>query len=148
MITVNSVVERREAVTAINDYDTRTGGLKSQRAKYEKPLWWYILALLNGQNNQYAHSVENIVEDLKYHNIVVSQASVYRALAIMSDTAHQIHPNRRGCGISCHTAVKLLGGIKTTSYVAGTGRPLQMFYLGSVQSRVDYNRRAWNMKIN
>jgi major membrane immunogen (membrane-anchored lipoprotein) len=52
MITVNSIKERREAVTAINDYDNRTGGLKSQRAKYEKPLWWY-----NTENRQMVANV-------------------------------------------------------------------------------------------
>lgn len=150
MIKVNSVSERREAVTAINDYDNRTGGLKSQRAKYEKPLWWYILAILNGSDHKYAHSVQNIIDELKNHNIIVSQVSVNRTLRIMSDTSFHIHPHRRGCGISCHEAVKLLGGIKiSTWYQAGrVGRAPWVFYLGATQSTVKYERRVWNIQIN
>jgi hypothetical protein len=146
---INSIQERREAVTAINDFDVRTGVLKSQRAKYEKPLWFYILAILNGRDNSVAHSVQCIVDRLKNHGIVVGWPAVNRTFNIMMDTNKQIHPHRRGCGIGCHEAVARLGGVRmVTANPNGLGRPPVLFYLGANQIDVNYYRRAWNIKID
>jgi hypothetical protein len=148
MITVNSIKERREAVTAINDYDNRTGGLKSQRAKYEKPLWWYILAILNGRDVMTTQTIQNIVARLKTHGIVVSWQSVNRTVMIMFDTDRQIHPHRRGCGIGCHEAVKILGGLLWVYKKSPVGRTAMSICLNSNQHMVDYYRRSWNIKID
>lgn len=150
MITVNSIPERREAVTAINDFDDRTGMLKSQRAKYEKPLWFYILAILCGKDQKRCHSVQCIVDILAIHNIKVSKASVNRTLKIMLDTNYHIHPHRRGCGVSCHEAVAKMGGLlycKQQNNQTGLGAPVHLYFLGGNISSVRYWRRVFNIHL-
>lgn len=141
MITVNSVSERREAVTAINDYDNRTGGLKSQRAKYEKPLWWFILAILNGRDSVRGHSTDDIRQELLSHNLDYSQPAIDRCLKIMTNLDYSIHPHRRNCGISCYDAVTILGDLHHQ------GNYARVFRLGVTQEEADYHRKSHNIVL-
>jgi hypothetical protein len=107
---INSIGERREAVNAINDYDSRNGVLISQKAKHEKPVWWYILAVLVEAKKTL--TTDEIVEILKEHELPYSRQVVHRFLRVMMNLDESIHPHRRNCGISCYDAVTRLGGIK------------------------------------
>lgn len=151
MITVNSYPERREAVTAINDFDTRTGGLKSQKAKYEKPLWFYILALLPGQDQSFGMGVDDIQKELKKHNLHFTVVAIHRALQVMMNLDESIKPHRRNCGISCYEATEKLGGVKRC--VSFSSRPVpgarpMVYYLGKSISLIHYHRKAWNIYVN
>lgn len=139
MITVNSVSERREAVTAVNDYDTRTGGLKSQRAKYEKPLWWFILAILNGKDSVTGHTTVDIRLELMSHNLHYSQPAIDRCLKIMTNLDYSIQPQRRNCGISCYDAVTTLGDLHCQ------GNYARVYRLGVTKSEAAYHRKSHNI---
>lgn len=141
MITVNSVVERREAVTAINDYDGRTGGLKSQSAKYEKPLWYFLSSIIPGRDFPHGYTVRAMQSELLKHNLSYSQVAVNRCLSIMMNLDRSIHPHRRNCGIGCYDLVSRLGGLHTRwSY------PFYYFF-GVSEEEVKYHRKANNIVL-
>ena len=148
MITVKNIPERREAVTAINVYDRENGLNSSQRAKYERPLWAFIAAILVGNDRSFAMSPTSIQNHLKKHNIHVTLPAITRTLNVMINLDKSIHPHRRNCGISCYEAVSRMGGIKTwrcntPGYIDGH----TLYSFDSPQSTVYYQRKAMGLTI-
>jgi hypothetical protein len=142
---INSIADRRYWTNEINDYDDRNGVLRSQRAKYEKPTWWYIACILPGFNKRGLSTTE-IQNILAAFNIFITYQSISRILRIMSDTKFQIHPHRRGCGISCHDVVTELGGLDGGCY---EGDNREMFYNFKVNDNaVRYFLRERQMSLS
>ena len=125
-LVISGFVDSREVVNKLNEFYTNTGVVVSQRAKYEKPTWFYILAALS----RHPQTVQEIMDTLKSHNLNLGYQSVLRFLKIMMNTEKAIHPHRRNCGIGCHEAVNLFGGIKRTVCAVYTGaNPADTFQL-------------------
>lgn len=150
---IHGFVDSREVVNKLNEFYNSVGVVISQRAKYEKPSWFYILAILS--DSEYGNgllTINDIVCLLKEHNLKISYQSVRRYLKIMMNTKAAIHPHRRNCGISCHEFVKGFGGI---ARVIGTGidscsdfgRPPDAYRLGFSKVGVEYFKRAYNVNI-
>ena len=151
MIQITNIPERREAVTAINNYDQLNGINPSQKAKYEKPVWFYVLACLGGNDRKPAVTIADIVTMLSYHNIHIGYQSIRLALRTLIHKQESIQPNRRNCGVGCYEAVSALGDIKvqlgTRVPNQGRGRPESLYWLGQPSQRVGYYKRVYNIFV-
>ena len=145
MITVKNIPQRREAVTAINVYDRENGLNSSQRAKYERPLWAFVAALLPGEDRTYAPSQTDLQEQLAEHGIHVTLPAIGRTLHIMLHLDESIHPHRRNCGVSCYEAVKQMGGIQM--YPDNHKDNVTRYSFGASHAKVTYLRRVFGLTI-
>lgn len=148
-LTIAGFVDSREVVRKLNEFYTATGVLVSQKAKYEKPTWYYIACILNGVNRKNGHTVEDIQYVLKAHGIDVSIQAIRRFLRMMMDTNSAVHPHRRNCGVSCHEIVTRLGGVESglDSQHEKRGHPAMVYWFGAKQSAVNYVRRVFNLTL-
>lgn len=117
-LVISGFVDSREVVNKLNEFYANTGITVAQKAKYERPLWFYIAAILTGRDRNKMWSIEGIQEELANHNIKVSAVSILRTLKIMMNLDEAIHPHRRNCGISCYDTVRGMGGIRRISWNA------------------------------
>ena len=146
---IKDVGHRREAVTAINVFDEVNGIRTSQRAKYEKPMWYYILAVLPpSDKDEPGMTVDCIIRKLAQHNIVVKHQAVYRTLIVMINKSESIHPHRRNCGVNCYDAVGAMGDIEYyDTPLNEKGRPSFWYILGANKEQVNRARRAYNIRL-
>lgn len=149
MITVTNIPERRQAVTAINNYDRLNGLNSSQRAKYERPLWAFIAAILPGSDAKSAMDTLTIQAILADSNIHVTVPAIYRALKVMTNLDYSIHPHRRNCGASCYDVVEKMGGIKRwkCSNRDNAGQPPVLYSFGVSQAKVYRSRRVFGLTV-
>lgn len=145
-LTISGFIDSREVVNKLNEFYAGTGVVVSQKAKYERPTWFYILAALGRRHM----TVNQIVDKLKRHNITIGYHSVLRFLKIMSNTSRAIHPHKRHCGVSCHELVTSFGGVhrEECSVYNGRGCAPDTYYLGASVFTINYQRRVHNVFIN
>lgn len=144
---ISDVGNRREAVTAINVFDRANGIRVSQGAKYEKPIWYFVLAVLPGADKE-GITVNQILRRLAKHGVFVSQVAVNRVLNIMIHKDASIHPYRRNCGIGCYEAVSKMGDIQSAAESNGNrGCPPGLFWLGADTYEVNKARRAFHITM-
>ena len=146
---IKDIGHRREAVTAINVFDKANGIRTSQAAKYEKPMWYYVLACLSGYDGSKL-TISNIIKKLAKHNIIVTNQQVRNAIHVMQNKHESIQPERRNCGINCFGAVTKLGDIKfsISNVGVGYGIPTRHYYLGCDGSTVNSVRREYDIALN
>ncbi len=144
---IKNIPHRREAVTAINVFDKENGIGTSQKAKYEKPLWYFILAVLPSQDAKPV-TIDDIRAKLARHNIIVTYAAIRSSLLVMINKEASIHPHRRNCGVGCFEAVNLLGDIVVdfcaypSSDKHGRGAWSDGYALGKSFAQVHYYKKA------
>jgi hypothetical protein len=142
---IKSVIDRRHVVTKINEFDDNNGIGKSQRAKYEKPMWYYVACILNGSDRTSAFSQTDMVEILAGHGIVVSKMTIARTLKLMTNLDESIQPQRRNCGVGCYEAVRALGGIQDNGNWSSVEENL--YWFGKHTNSVNYYRRSFNIRL-
>jgi hypothetical protein len=149
-LVISGYVDSREVVNRLNEFYVNSGIVISQKAKYERPSWFYIAGILNGSDRKWAHSPQTIQDELAEHGINLAIPAISRTLKIMMNLDYSIHPHRRNCGISCYDVVKGLGGvIRVREYDhIGKGQPSYVYYFGEKQSRVYRFRKAHNITVN
>ena len=145
-VIVTNIHVRRMFVTAINEFDKANGIRTSQSAKYEKPMWYYVLACLRGYDGGKI-TCEQIIEKLATHNIIVTYQQVYRAIKTMQNKDESIKPHRRNCGISCYGAVSKLGDIQRLTVDVPIGAPVYTYCLGCDCHTVNSIRREYNITL-
>jgi hypothetical protein len=146
-LVISGFVDSREVVNKLNEFYANTGVVISQRAKYERPTWFYILSVLGRR----PMTVQQIVDKLKTNNINTGYYSVLRFLKVMMNTEEAIHPHRRNCGISCHELVADFGGViqnKCAIHTNEKGAPFDTYHLGGSAPSVNYFRRVYNVYVN
>ena len=144
-LNITSFMDSREVVNKLNTFYAGTGVIISQKAKYERPTWFYILAVLT----HHRQSINQIVEKLKQHNLNVTRENVYRFLKIMLNTRRAIHPHRRNCGMSCHTMVIMFGGVHCdVASIPTRACPADGYYLGEHKHNINYLKRVYGISIN
>jgi hypothetical protein len=144
---ITSISQRREAVNAINEYDANNGVGTSQKAKHEKPLWWFILAILNGRDGKPMSAFE-ITDKLAQHGLNYTVPAITAALKVMMNLDKSIHPCRRNCGISCYDAVRKMGEIDL-DFVPSQGRTgmKARYFLNSYRRQLSSNRRSLGIRL-
>jgi hypothetical protein len=150
-LVISGFVDSREVVNKLNEFYANTGVVVSQNAKYEKPTWFYIAAILNGEDRLSAHSPQDIQRQLAEHGIKITIPSISRLLHIMMNLDESIHPHRRNCGISCYDVVKGLGGLercRSPKYENTVGQSPYVYYFGAPQAKVYRFRKAYNIYVN
>lgn len=147
---IKGFVDSREVVNKLNEFYANTGVVVSQRAKYERPSWFYVAAILNGDDRRWAHTPQSIQEILANHGINLTIPAITRTLKIMMNLDESIHPHRRNCGISCYDVVRGLGNVHRTvvSGHVGRGHPAYVYYFGADQAKVYRFRKAFNITLN
>lgn len=110
MIEIRNISDRREAVWQINLFDEANGINPSQRAKYERPLWFYIAAILPSSEEP-GLRVGTIRHKLQLQGIHIIDKSIRRTLRIMMNPDTSIDPARRNFGQSAWAVVQAMEGI-------------------------------------
>ena len=137
---------RRMFVSAIQDYDTANGVLKSQAAKNDKPIWYFLCACLTSVDRK--RSITEIVTRLKSHNIRVTDAQINRAIKVLTNKDASIHPHRRNIGISAYDLVTEMGDIKFSERSSGKcGRPDRLYYVGGAKKQVNRVKRYRDISL-
>jgi hypothetical protein len=146
---IKGFVDSREVVNKLNEFYANTGVVVSQRAKYERPSWFYVAAILNGSDRSEAHSPKCIQKQLETAGIKLTIPAISRTLKIMMNLDESIHPHRRNCGVSCHDVVKGLGRVhRSRSHSFRRGQPSYVYYFGADQAKVYRFRKAFNIYLN
>jgi len=143
---IEGFVDSRELVNRLNQFYAATGVVISQKAKYEKPTWFYILAVLGTVHRRM--TILDIQERLAEYGLNVTYQSIRSFLKVMMNTEKAIHPHRRNCGISCHELVTLLGGVECEYEDIHTGgRPADTYYLGLTSVGLNYWKKVHNVYV-
>ena len=147
-LTIQGFVDSREVVNKLNEFYVATGVVTSQKAKYEKPTWFYILAVLGTVKRRM--TILDIQAKLAEHGLNITYQSIRRFLIVMMNTGAAIHSHRRNCGVSCHELVQRFGGVHQCYMdVQGPlGTPADSFYIGETSVKANYWRRVHNVYVN
>lgn len=131
----------RLCVTKLNAFYEEKGVIKSQRAKYEVPLWYCLCAILPSDESRTGMTIANMIEKLKSVGIHVSEVAIRRTLRIMTYLDESIHPHRRNCGVGCYEAVTALGGLRCA------GPDPIVYWLGGKSSKISAYRKANKISV-
>lgn len=101
---------RKSIVTQLREFDETEGVYRSQKSRYEKPVWQLVLMYLPGRG-QSPINTQELCERINSDGYMVSFATVTRFMFWLRNLDASIDPKNRNIGKRAYVTTKLLGEI-------------------------------------